>query len=159
GGVDAAVVVEVGYFARADVDRVVQVPERDEAVVVHVHEVFQSAFGDLGLVDPDVQVQVGVVVVDAGVHHRHDDPGVAGGDLPGRGGVAVRPGGAAVLARVVHVPLRAELRVVGDGRRAEQVVRLGRQHLRVGAVGGQRLGDRGGARQVHLVQARDQAEG
>src|SRR5262249_28281258 len=124
GGVDAAVAVDVGDLARALVDRVVQVGEGDNAVVVHVHEVFETAPRDLGLVDPDVLIKAGVVVVDAGVHYRHDDGAVPRGDVPGLGGADVGPRCAAVLAGVVHVPLGAEQRVVGNGRGAEQVVRL-----------------------------------
>ena len=66
-GVDHAVAVDVGDLAGPDVDRVVQVAPGDVAVVVDVDQVLHPAGGDLGLVDPDVLVEVGVVVIDAGV--------------------------------------------------------------------------------------------
>src|SRR5262249_10389010 len=93
-GVDVAVVGEVGYLAGALVDRIVQAPEGDAPVVVDVHQVPEARRRYLLLVEPHVAVKVRVRVVDACIHHRDDDVGAAGGDVPGGGGP--RPG---------HVPL------------------------------------------------------
>ena len=65
----------------------IQVGERDHAVAVDVRQVGEHARGDLGLIDPDVVVQVGMVVVDAGVDVGDDHLIRAGGDVPGRGSI------------------------------------------------------------------------
>src|SRR5262249_30169263 len=84
-GVDDPVVVEVGDLAHALVDRVVEVAEGDQAVAVDVDEVGAAGGGDLLLVDPDVLVEVGVGVVDAGVDVGHDHRVAARGGGPGLG--------------------------------------------------------------------------
>ena len=82
-GVDHAVAVDVGDLARPDVGRVVEVAPADVAVVEDVDQVLHPAGGDLGLVDPDVLIQVGVVVVDPGVDVGDGDGGRRpGGDVP-----------------------------------------------------------------------------
>ena len=63
--------------------------------------------GDLGLVEPDVVVEVGMVVVEAGIDVGDDHAVRAGRDVPGRGGIDA-PG-------AVQLPLVAVdvVRVVG----------------------------------------------
>src|SRR5262249_2143152 len=132
GGVDAAVAVDVGDLEGPLVARVVEVVERDQAVAVDVDQVGLAREGDLGLVDPDVAGKVRVVVVDPGVDYRDDDLTRPLGDIPGLGGVDVGAGGAAVLTGVLHVPLLAEARVVGDLADGVEEVRRGQLHARVG---------------------------
>src|SRR5262249_5342954 len=94
-GVNAAVAVIVPHLAR--VGRRVPVVEVDQAVAVRIADrgledgrvvaAGRARLGeplrrDGGLVDPDVEVQVGVVVVDAGVGVGDDDLGGAGREVP-----------------------------------------------------------------------------
>src|SRR5438046_2462317 len=65
---DHAVVAAVHDLPRPLVDRVVQIAEGDQAVAVDVGQLAAHAGGDLGLVEPEVSDQVGMVVVDAGIH-------------------------------------------------------------------------------------------
>src|SRR5262249_24759432 len=107
---------------------------------------------------PDILIQVGVVVIDAGVVDGDDDLAAAGGDVPGGGGVDVGAGGAAGLAGVAEVPLVAELRDGGDAADVGGVVRLCFEDAAGGLVGAQGGRDGDAGRQAHLVEARHQAE-
>src|SRR5262249_20320053 len=73
GAVDEAVVVDVDDLAGADVARVVEIAEGDDSVAVHVDQSGADGGGNLALVDPDVLIQVGVVVVHPGVHQSDDE--------------------------------------------------------------------------------------
>ena len=108
-GVDAAVAIVV--VEQAGVDRAVEIVEREQAIAVHVLDVGlvddaaevragQPGVRDLGLVDPDIRVQIRVVVVDAGVRDRHDDGPAARRHVPGLRGANVSAGVAPVLPRV-----------------------------------------------------------
>src|SRR5207249_4602230 len=115
-----------------------------EAVVV----VVDAVAGDLAGVGPDVVAQVGVVVIDAGVDDGDDGGVIAGGLVPGLGGVDVGVGGAAGLDGVVEVPLRGEPRVVGRQRDVDAVVGLGVEDAGLGTVGGQGVGDGNAGREL-----------
>src|SRR5262249_20323267 len=84
GGVDAAVAVDV--LDQGGVARIVQVAERDVPVAIDVDQLRLYVGGDLALVEPDVLVQIRVIVVDAGVHQRHDRTALAGREVPRLGG-------------------------------------------------------------------------
>src|SRR5262249_41010552 len=101
--------------------------------------------GDLGVVQPGVQVQVRVVVVHPGVDVRHDGLHAARGDVPGLGGVDVVAGAPARLAGVVQAVQRGKAGVVGD-------------HVRVGPRGGLGVED-AGELPVGLEGVRDAAAG
>ena len=77
-------------------------------------------------------------VVQPRVHHAHHHRPRSGRDTPRQRRRDVRVGQSARLARVLHVPLIDEQRVVGHhrggrGRRMHDVVRLRELHVRLGA--------------------------
>src|SRR5262249_52473489 len=134
--------VEVGDLAGALILRIVQVPEGDEAVAVHVpvgigHDVGLNRGGDLALVDPDVLVQVGVSVVDAGVDVGDDDFGGAGGDVPG--------GRRLDAVRAVESPEAAVAGIVGHEVDGDGLAGMG--------VGDGRIAAEPGGDQVEVVAA------
>src|SRR5262249_40877472 len=100
--VDVAVGVEVRDLACALVDGIIKVPEGDHAVAIDVGESALDGGGNFALVDPDVLVQVGVSVIDAGVNDGNDVLEAAGRSVPGFGGVDVGIDGAAGLPGVVQ---------------------------------------------------------
>src|SRR5262249_36915312 len=140
--------VEVGNLADSLVARVVKVTEGDETVAIDVDEVPAPAEGDLRLVDPDVLVQVRVVVIDAGVEDGDDVLGAASSDVPGRGGLDVVADFPTILAGVVQPPELSEERIIGNDVGLHRLVEFGREDVRVGPIpgegllGGQPRGDR-----------------
>src|SRR5262249_14211694 len=84
-----------------------------QPVAVDVGEQARDRGGDLALVDPDVEVQVGVGVVGAGVDVGHHHLGRPGGDVPG-GGRLDPPGALQAVQRVVGVAgvVRGELQLI-----------------------------------------------
>ena len=102
------------------VGEVVAVDVVDVAVAI----VVDSVAGDFTRVGPDVLHQVRMRVVDAGIDNA-DDNIAAGLDVPGLGGVDIRIGSAARLARVAEAPELAEVGVVGNrGSDRERIIRL-----------------------------------
>ena len=106
--VDPAVTVDVGDLPRSDVAGVVQILEGDQAVAVGVHEIGETRGGDFFLIDPDILIQIGVIVVDAGVDGSDHGFRRTRADVPGRGGIdaagAVQSPEAAVrVTRVVWI--------------------------------------------------------
>src|SRR5204863_9328879 len=110
---DVRVAVGVLDLAGPLVDRIVQVGEGDPAVGVDVRQVGAHPGRNLGLVEPEVIHQIGMVVINPGVDVGDDHAGQAGGGIPGRGGIGA-PG--AVEGRLVA---RGELRVVGPRLEAD----------------------------------------
>ena len=134
--IDVALVVVVGDLADTLIPRVIQITHGDEAVVVIVHEVLQPGGGNLLLIDPNVQVEILVGIVDSGVEHGDGNLFDTVDDIPRGRGADIRPRRAAVLPGVLQVILLAELRVVRDRRRAQVQVGLGVIDVAVLAVGG-----------------------
>jgi hypothetical protein len=66
-----------------------------------------------------------MVVIDAGVDHRHDRRANAGRQVPSLRSIDIGIGRAAGLAGVVQAPLRRQPRIVGDGGDPQRVVRFG----------------------------------
>ena len=115
--------------------------------------------GDLGLIDPDVLIQIDGVQIDSGIHDGNDDAGAAIRNAPGLFGVDVRRRRTAALAGVVEVPLLIQQRIVGHRGNGQVVVRLGIENARLRLVGRQCLRNAHAARQVHLVQPGHQGQG
>ena len=86
-GIDAPVGVDVRD--EAGVAGVVQVTEGDRIIAVTVRQTATERRRNLTLVQPDVQVEVGVGIIHPGVHDTHGDLGAAGGARrPGLGRLA-----------------------------------------------------------------------
>src|SRR5262249_50836847 len=122
--VPAAVAVEVVDLA--GVGGVIQVPEGDQAVLVGIDGRQASGGGDLALVEPDVEVQVGVGVVDPGGDDGGRHRAGGGCQVPRFGGVngCVNQGGQ--VAGVVQGELAPEERVIRVSSGVKDVVRFGK---------------------------------
>jgi len=101
------------------------------AVVVHRIAVAGDSVGpadeiDAGRIAPHLVGQILVRVADAGVNHRHDDVGGAGGDVPCGHRTDVRARHAVALTEVVKRPKRTvgEGRVIRRGDDGADVIRL-----------------------------------
>ena len=69
---------------------------------------------DFPLVDPDVEIQIGMRVVDSGIDHAYDDIGAAGRFVPGFWGVDIGVRRRAELADIVETGQRGEVGIVGQ---------------------------------------------
>ena len=135
GGVDPEAVVDLAVAVVVD------------PVVVAVRRVMEHVRG---------QVRVGVI--DSRVDHGHDDVAAPGREVPGFGGIDVRVGGPAVLARVVEGPQLAEARIVGSRLRVDDPVGLCVEDGRMPSVELERVLDVGARRDSHRLKTFDERE-
>ncbi len=125
-GIDHAVAVDVGDLPRPLVDRVVQIAPGDVTVMVDIDQVLHPAGGDLRLVDPDVLINVGRVVIDPAVD-------IGNGHGRGRAGRGIPGGGGLDAVGSVQTPeiARREIRIVRDRRRMLDLLRLDERDPRI----------------------------
>src|SRR5262245_51265484 len=72
GAVDAPVAIDVGNFVIALILRIVEIAESNQAVAIDVDEILPTTGRNFGLIDLDVLVKVGMVVIDAGIDNPND---------------------------------------------------------------------------------------
>ena len=118
--------------------------------------------GNLARIRPDVGGQIGVVVVDAGIHHRHHHGTVAGMPIPGRSSVdvgAARTGDAVDgLPGVAHAPLQIEIGVARHGRLVNDVIRFGVFHIRLAGIPAAHALHIPAGGQAHMFEATESAD-
>ena len=127
GARDVGAVAVVVHRVSIVVEEIVAADVIDVAVAV----IILAVAGDLARVGPDVGLQVGVVVVDAGVYDGHHRLAGAGGFVPCLGSIDVGIEGAAGLTGVVHAPQFGEAGIVGYHLGGD--FRIGLHQLHTGA--------------------------
>jgi hypothetical protein len=109
--VDVPVVVDIVGLVLPLVHRLIEVPEREQPVAVRIGQPAANMARDLGLIDPDVAVQIGMRVIDPRIDHGDRRARAACRPAPRLWGIDI---GIGHVVGLMQIPLLAEVWIAGS---------------------------------------------